>query len=96
MNSKKVRLHIPIVGMQECLDTHDCCIGLGVSDKINGLHKSYFRFGYLIEVDYTITESQKGVLALAASGVGGWSLVYTNVTRKSDIIVIDNWGTILK
>ena len=50
----------------------------------------------MIEVDYTITESQKGVLALAASGVGGWSLVYTNVTKKSDIIVIDNWGAILK
>jgi hypothetical protein len=44
----------------------------------------------MIEVDYTITESQKGILVLAASGVGGWSLVYTNVTKKPDIIVMDN------
>jgi hypothetical protein len=42
------------------------------------------------------TESQKGVHALAASGVGDWSLVYTNVAKKPDTIVIDNWGTILK
>jgi len=36
----------------------------------------------MIEVDYMITESQKGILDLAASSVGGWSLVYTNVTKN--------------
>jgi hypothetical protein len=47
--------------------------GLAYPDKTKGLPKFLNQvFGYLTEVDYTITGSQKkGVNALAASGVGG-------------------------
>ena len=46
----------------------------------------------MIDEVYMIIESLKGFILLA-SGVGGGSLVYTNVTEEPDKEVVDRWDT---
>ena len=59
----------------------------GLSQMINNLHNSNNRLGLL---NYRISAK---VHTLTASGVGGGSLIYTNVTEEPHESVIDSWDT---
>ena len=59
----------------------------GLAQMLDNLHNSNNRFGLL---NYRISER---VHTLTASGVGGGSLVYTNVTEEPHESVIDAWDT---
>jgi hypothetical protein len=59
----------------------------GLSQMVNNLHNSNNRLGLL---DYRISTK---VHTLTASGVGGGSLIYTNVTEEPLENVIDAWDS---
>ncbi len=59
----------------------------GLSQMVNNLHNSNNRRGLL---NYRISPK---VHTLTASGVGGGSLIYTNVTEEPHQSVIDAWDT---
>jgi choline dehydrogenase-like flavoprotein len=59
----------------------------GLSQMVNNLHNSNNRRGLL---NYRISAK---VHTLTASGVGGGSLIYTNVTEEPHESVIDSWDT---
>src|ERR671910_3818227 len=84
----------PDKGIREYLDSNDNPYRTwAYPDNVNGLSRF---LNSLRIVDrralYDFRISSK-VHTLAASGVGGGSLVYTNVTEKPDDIVIDKWDT---
>ena len=66
---------------------------MGIADNINGLNK-FLNTIRIVDrrglYDYRIS---KRVSTFAASGVGGGSLVYTNVTEEPDKEVVDRWDT---
>ena len=59
----------------------------GLSQMVNNLHNSNNRLGLL---NYRISAK---IHTLTASGVGGGSLIYTNVTEEPHESVIDSWDT---
>jgi hypothetical protein len=59
----------------------------GLSQMVNNLHNKNNRRGLL---NYRISAK---VHTLTASGVGGGSLIYTNVTEEPYKSVIDSWET---
>jgi choline dehydrogenase-like flavoprotein len=59
----------------------------GLAQMLDNLHNKHNRFGLL---NYRISEK---VHTLTASGVGGGSLVYTNVTEEPHEDVINRWDT---
>lgn len=59
----------------------------GLSQMIDNLHNNNNRYGLL---NYRISQR---VHTLTASGVGGGSLVYTNVTEEPHESIIDAWDT---
>jgi hypothetical protein len=84
----------PDKGIREYLDSNDNPYRTwAYPDNVNGLSRF---LNSLRIVDrralYDFRISSK-VQTIAASGVGGGSLVYTNVTEKPDDIVIDKWDT---
>ena len=84
----------PDKGIREYLDSNDNPYRTwAYPDNINGLSKF---LNALRIVDrrglYDFRISNK-VHTIAASGVGGGSLVYTNVTEEPDPSVIDSWDT---
>ena len=84
----------PDKGIREFLDSNDSPYRTwAYPDNINGLGKF---LNALRIVDrrglYDFRISSK-VHTIAASGVGGGSLVYTNVTEEPDPSIIDSWDT---
>jgi choline dehydrogenase-like flavoprotein len=84
----------PDKGIREYLDSNDNPYRLwAYPDNVNGLTRF---LNALRIVDrrglYDFRISSK-VHTIAASGVGGGSLVYTNVTEKPDDSVLDRWDT---
>lgn len=85
-------LHKP--GMREYLELKDIPYRTwAYPDNINGLTQ-FLNTVRIIDrrglYDYRIS---KNIHTLAVSGVGGGSLVYTNVTEKPDDSVIDKWDS---
>jgi choline dehydrogenase-like flavoprotein len=88
------KIGTPDKGIREYLETNDIHYRTwAYPDNINGLNQ----FLNTIRVvdrralyDYRIS---KKVHTLAASGVGGGSLVYTNVTEEPEEEVVNLWGT---
>lgn len=84
----------PDKGIREYLETNDVPHRTwAYPDNINGLTQ-FLNTTRIIDrrglYDYRIS---KNVHTLAASGVGGGSLVYTNVTEEPDPNVIDAWDS---
>lgn len=86
----------PDKGIREYLETNDTPYRTwAYPDNVNGLSKFLNSVRIMDRrglYDYRIS---KRVHTLAASGVGGGSLVYTNVTEKPDQSVLDAWDTTL-
>ena len=83
-------------GIREFLETSDMPYRTWpYPDNLNGLSQLLNAVRIIDRrglYDYRINNK---VHTLAASGVGGGSLVYTNVTEKPDNTVLDSWDTIL-
>ena len=84
----------PEKGIREYLESNDKHYRTwAYPDNINGLNK-FLNTIRIVDrrglYDYRIS---KRVHTLAASGVGGGSLVYTNVTEEPDKEVVDRWDT---
>ena len=84
----------PDEGIREYLDTNDIPHRTwAYPDNINGMSQ-FLNTSRIIDrrglYDYRIS---KKVHTLAASGVGGGSLVYTNVTEEPNESVIDSWDS---
>lgn len=84
----------PDKGIREYLETNDIHYRTwAYPDNINGLNQ-FLNTIRIVDrralYDYRIS---KKVHTLAASGVGGGSLVYTNVTEEPDEQVVNSWST---
>ena len=84
----------PDKGIREYLETNDIPYRTwAYPDNINGMNQ-FLNTSRIIDrrglYDYRIS---KRVHTLAASGVGGGSLVYTNVTEEPNESVIDSWDS---
>ena len=84
----------PDKGMREYLETNDIPYRTwAYPDNIDGLGE-FLNTTRIIDrrglYDYRMSSR---VHTIAASGVGGGSLVYTNVTEEPDQSVIDSWDT---
>jgi choline dehydrogenase-like flavoprotein len=84
----------PDEGIREYLDTNDIPHRTWAHpDNLNGMNQ-FLNTSRIIDrrglYDYRIS---KRVHTLAASGVGGGSLVYTNVTEEPNENVIDSWDS---
>ena len=84
----------PEIGITDYLESNDKHYRTwAYPDNINGLNKVLNTIRVVDRrglYDYRIS---KKVHTLAASGVGGGSLVYTNVTEEPDGEVLDKWDT---
>src|SRR5918911_377915 len=85
---------VPDKGMREYLETNDIPYRTwAYPDNINGLGQ-FLNTIRIVDrrglYDYRISSK---VHTIAGSGVGGGSLVYTNVTEEPDESVIDSWDT---
>ena len=85
---------VPDKGMREYLETNDISYRTwAYPDNINGLGQ-FLNTIRMVDrrglYDYRISSK---VHTIAGSGVGGGSLVYTNVTEEPDESVIDSWDT---
>jgi hypothetical protein len=81
-------------GIREFLETNDMLYRTWpYPDNLNGLSQ-FLKTVRVIDrrglYDYRISNK---IHTLAASGVGGGSLVYTNVTEKPDNTVLDSWDS---
>ena len=86
----------PDKGMKEYLETNDIHYRTwAYPDNINGLNQ-FLNTVRIVDrrglYDFRIS---KKVQTIAASGVGGGLLVYTNVTEEPDKDVVDSWDTLL-
>jgi hypothetical protein len=86
----------PDKGMREYLETNDINYRTwAYPDNINGLNQ-FLNAVRIVDrrglYDFRISNK---VHTIAASGVGGGSLVYTNVTEEPDKDIVDSWDTLL-
>ncbi len=86
----------PDKGMREYLEANDIPYRTwAYPDNVNGLSQ-FLNSTRIIDrrglYDYRIS---KKVHTIAGSGIGGGSLVYTNVTEEPDENVIDSWDSLL-
>jgi choline dehydrogenase-like flavoprotein len=84
----------PRLGMREYFEVNDVPYHLwAYPDNINGMDEL---FNIIRTVNkrglYDFRPSDR-VHVVSASGVGGGSLVYTNVTEEPDTLIIDSWKT---